>query len=124
MEQAIRQWNPGAPVFRAWVEPKAWVENRSGREYAIAERPFDRAGGLLRPGKSTVVPAALWNAWESNVPTGWSSTITTATALMKCKRLAQSASAKGAQALVTTEKDAVNLCDDCDDLAIRCRCSG
>ena len=43
IERLARRWNPRAPVFRAAVEPLAWVENRTGRPLPLSERPFERA---------------------------------------------------------------------------------
>jgi len=52
IERQLRRWNVCAPVFRAAVEPLAWVEHRTGRQHSPAERPFERAGvfcGLGNP---------------------------------------------------------------------------
>ena len=115
VERAVRQWNPQAPVFRAWVEPRAWVENCTGREYGIGERPFGRAAafcGLGNPQsfrrtlEGLGLDLAEWVEFEDHHryrP-------------HEVRRLSQSAMAEGAVALVTSEKDAVNLCESCEDL--------
>src|SRR6185369_11444408 len=46
VEHAARQWNPRAPIFRAWVEPQVWVEYASGKEYGLENPPFQRAAGF------------------------------------------------------------------------------
>jgi tetraacyldisaccharide 4'-kinase len=115
VERAIRRWNPRAPVFRAWVEPQAWVENRTGREYPIGERQFGRAAAFCGLGnhqsfrrtlEALGLDLALWVEFDDHHryrP-------------QEVQRLSQSAVAEGAVALVTSEKDAVNLCESLEDL--------
>ncbi len=115
IERQVRRCNPSAPIFRASVEPRAWVEHRTGREFAISARPFDRAGafcGLGNPQSFRRTLAALgvdpvdWVEFEDHHryrP-------------HELSRLAAQMGSRGAGALVTTEKDAVNLCEDCHDL--------
>ncbi len=115
VERAVRQWNPGAPVFRARVEPRFWVENRTGREYGIQERPFRRAGafcGLGNPHsfrrtlEGLGLDLADWIEFDDHHRYRPQEAV----------RISQSAASEGADALVTSEKDAVNLCESCDDL--------
>ena len=115
VERAVRRWNPKAPVFRAWVEPQAWVENRTGREYGIGDRPFGRVlafCGLGNPQsfRRTLerlgLDLAEWVEFDDHHryrP-------------QEVQHLSRGAMDEGASALVTSEKDAVNLCEDCDDL--------
>jgi tetraacyldisaccharide 4'-kinase len=115
VERAVRQWNPQAPVFRAWVEPQAWVENRTGREYAIGDRPFGRSAAFCGLGNPQSFRRTLervgvdlvdWVEFEDHHryrP-------------QEVQHLSKGAMDEGAAALVTSEKDAVNLCEDCDDL--------
>jgi len=115
VERAVRQWNPNAPVFRAWVEPQAWVENRTGREYAIGDRPFARAAAFCGLGNPQSFRRTLerlgldlaeWVEFEDHHryrP-------------QEVQHLSKGAMAEGAVALVTSEKDAVNLCESSDDL--------
>ncbi|MBZ5621138.1 MAG: tetraacyldisaccharide 4'-kinase [Acidobacteriia bacterium] len=115
IERAVRQWNTQAPVFRAWIEPQAWVEHRTGREFGIAERPFGRVAGFCGLGnpqsfrrtlEGLGVDVADWVEFDDHHryrP-------------QELHRISQYSMARGATALVTTEKDAVNLCEGCDDL--------
>ncbi len=115
VEREVRRWNSRAPVFRAWVEPQVWVENRTGQEYGIGERPFDRTAAFCGLGNPQSFRRTLeglglnlveWVEFEDHHryrP-------------QEVQRLTQSALAQGAMALVTSEKDAVNLCESCDDL--------
>ncbi|HTS30297.1 MAG TPA: tetraacyldisaccharide 4'-kinase [Bryobacteraceae bacterium] len=115
VERAVRQWNRAAPVFRAWVEPRFWVEHRTRREYHIGERPFGRGlafCGLGNPQsfrrtlEGLGLELADWVEFDDHHryrP-------------QEMQRLAQSALAQDATVLLTSEKDAVNLCDEADDL--------
>jgi tetraacyldisaccharide 4'-kinase len=115
IERQVRRWNLRAPVFRAGVEPQAWVEHRTGRQHSPVERPFERAGvfcGLGNPEafrrtlqRLGVEPVA-WVDFEDHHryrP-------------RELRHISQEMRAQGATALVTTEKDVMNLCESSDDL--------
>jgi 3-deoxy-D-manno-octulosonic-acid transferase len=115
IERTVRQFNPGAPVFRGTVEPLEWVEHRSGKGFPVAARPFGPAAafcglgnplGFCRTLEKLGVEPLDWVEFEDHHryrP-------------HEVRRVARSAEAKGAAALVTTEKDTLNLCEQCDDL--------
>ena len=115
IERQVRAWNPAAPIFRARLAPEAWVEHRTGRRFPIAERPFNAAGafcGLGNPQsfhralESLRVPLADWLEFNDHHRYRAS----------ELRHLAQQFHAKGAGAVLTTQKDAVNLCDEADAL--------
>lgn len=115
IEHELRRWNQRAPVFRAMVEPHAWVDHSTGRRLAVAPNPFSRAGvfcGLGNPEsfrrtlQAMGVDIAHWIDFEDHHryrP-------------QELRHIAHQMAACGATALVTTEKDAVNLCETCDEL--------
>jgi 3-deoxy-D-manno-octulosonic-acid transferase len=115
IERLVSRWNPRAPIFRALVEPVAWVEHRTGREFAPAEAPFRRAGAFCGVGNpqsfrrtlaGLEIETAEWIEFEDHHryrP-------------RELRRIVQKARDEGAAALVTTEKDAINMCEDCDEL--------
>jgi tetraacyldisaccharide 4'-kinase len=115
IERQVRRWKVRAPVFRAGVEPQAWVEHRTSRQHSPAERPFERAGvfcGLGNPEafrrtleRMGVEPVA-WLDFEDHHRYR----------ARELRRISQEMSAQGATALVTTEKDVMNLCESSDDL--------
>jgi tetraacyldisaccharide 4'-kinase len=115
IERQVRRWNVRAPIFRAGVKPQAWAEHRTGRQYSPAEQPFERAGvfcGLGNPeafrrtlGRMGVEPVA-WVDFEDHHRYR----------ARELRRISQQMSAHGATALVTTEKDVMNLCESPDDL--------
>jgi tetraacyldisaccharide 4'-kinase len=111
IENVVRRYNSRAPIFRAGVEPRAWVDPARGRELPLHEPPFHRAGVFCGLGN----PLAFRRTLESlgvapvdvvefadhhrYVP-------------HELRRLAEQMAARGATALVTTEKDAANLCKE------------
>jgi len=113
--RAVGRWNPRAAVFRASVEPRAWVEIGTGKRFLPADRPFDRAGAFCGLGNPATFRRSLdgmgvqvvdWIEFDDHHryrP-------------RELRHIAQQVAAKGAAALVTTEKDAVNLCDEAGEL--------
>jgi tetraacyldisaccharide 4'-kinase len=113
-ERMVRQWNPGAPVFRTAVEPEAWIDT-AGRTHSIATPPFTRAGGFCGLGnpqsfRRTLerlgVDLAAWVEFGDHHhyrP-------------RELRHMAHEFAALGATAAVTTEKDAVNLCEGVTEL--------
>jgi tetraacyldisaccharide 4'-kinase len=111
----VHRWNPQAPVFRSSVEPRAWVEHATGERFGVAERPFGRAGafcGLGNPAsfrhtlETLGVEIADWIEFDDHHryrP-------------RELRHMAQQMAANGATALVTTQKDAINLCEDTAEL--------
>jgi 3-deoxy-D-manno-octulosonic-acid transferase len=115
IESALRCYNPKAPVFCARVGPRAWVEHSTGREFPVAERPFERAGVICGLGnplsfrrtlESLGVVAVDWVEFPDHHRYRPD----------ELRRVAQQAATRGATVLVTTEKDAMNLPDDWEPL--------
>jgi 3-deoxy-D-manno-octulosonic-acid transferase len=115
VERAVRLWNPRAPIFLARIHPEWWVENRTGRKIPTEEMKLVRAGvfcGLGNPRTfyrtldtlgARYVDCVEFEDHHRYLPD-------------ELKRIAEQFRRKGAMALVTTEKDAVNLCDGADEL--------
>jgi tetraacyldisaccharide 4'-kinase len=115
VEKVIRRVNSSAPIFRAGVRPHAWVEHAAGTRYAADAAPFGKAAAFCGLGNPDAfrrtlqrlgVPPAEWVVFEDHHryrP-------------HELKRIAEQSIARGATALVTTEKDVVNLCEGWRDL--------
>jgi tetraacyldisaccharide 4'-kinase len=115
IERAVRHWNPIVPIFRARIEPKSWVDHRTGRYFPTAEMRPDSAGAFCALGN----PQSFYSTLES-----------LGVHPVDCvefedhhryranelERIAQHLHRTGAKSLVTTEKDAINLPDGSDDL--------
>lgn len=115
IEHVVRQWNPGAPVFRASIEPLAWVAQASGESRPVADRPFERAAvfcGLGNPEsfRRTLEQMGIdpvdWVDFDDHHRYRPA----------ELRRLAHHAELRQADAVITTEKDAVNLCESAADL--------
>jgi 3-deoxy-D-manno-octulosonic-acid transferase len=115
IERAVRRWNPRAPVFRARIHPEWWVEHRTGRKIPTEEMKLVRAGvfcGLGNPRTFYRTLDALGARYVDCVEFEDHHRYRPD----ELKRIAEQFRHKGAMALVTTEKDAVNLCDEADEL--------
>jgi tetraacyldisaccharide 4'-kinase len=115
IERQVRRWNGRAPVFRASVEAQAWVEHRTDRRHAPAERPFERAGMFCGLGNPEAFRRTLERMGVK--PVGWVDFEDHHRYHPReLRRIAEGMIGQGATALVTTEKDVMNLCEACDDL--------
>jgi tetraacyldisaccharide 4'-kinase len=115
IERVVRQWNPRVPVLRAWMEPEAWVEHKTGARFPLEQAPFGPAGvfcglgnpqSFLRTLQRMGVRVVGSVEFDDHHRYGPRELLYTAYQLQ----------AKGATALVITEKDSVNLCEGCDEL--------
>ena len=111
IEHALRRWNRVAPVFRAGVEAREWVENDTGRRIPIADTPFERTAAFCGLGNPQTFRRTLLRLGID--PVAWVDFEDHHRYRPhELRRISHVAQASRAQALVTTEKDAVNLCDD------------
>jgi 3-deoxy-D-manno-octulosonic-acid transferase len=111
IERRLRFHNPQAPIFRARLEPCAWLDCLTGERHSLREPPFERPAAFCGVGnpqsfrlilESLGMPLVDWLEFGDHHryrP-------------HEMKRLRAQALHKGAAALVTTAKDAVNLCED------------
>ena len=110
LERQLRRYNSRAPVFRARSVPACWVEAATGRCVPVAQFPFSRVGAFCGLGN----PESFWLMLES-----LGLKLATAVAFgdhhryqaRELRGLAHQFAGFKAQAAVTTEKDAINLCD-------------
>ncbi len=115
VETVVRRFNLRAPVFHACVAPRAWVDHRSGATHPAASPPFSRAAafcGLGNPAsfRRTLerLPLQLvdWVQFEDHHRYR----------IHELRRIAHQSVLRGAEALVTTEKDTANLGEDWEHL--------
>jgi tetraacyldisaccharide 4'-kinase len=115
IETEARRRNPRVPIFRADIVPRAWVEHRTGREVPVAEPPFERAAAFCGLGNPQAFRRTLASIGAN--PVDWVEFEDHHKYRPhEIARIASHARARGAAALLTTGKDAVNLCPGCDDL--------
>ncbi len=110
IERKLREYNPAAPVFRTTTIAGPWVEFTTGHEYHSADLAGERAIAFCGLGN----PESFWQMLDAlsvkpieSLDYGDHHSYTPA----ELRRLAQSATEHHATVLLTTEKDAVNLCE-------------
>jgi tetraacyldisaccharide 4'-kinase len=120
IERELRKHNRRAPILRAWVVPEAWVDCESGERFPPTELPYSKVAAFC----ALANPASFWGTLAAlgYRPVGqrnladhhryrpW-----------EVRRLAAEARARGAEALLTTEKDRMNLCDQAGSLVAPAR---
>jgi len=113
IEREVRTWNPGAPVFRASVAPEYWVENRTGKPVeALPGRRVAMFCGLGNPRSFQCTLDAMELDVVDRVEFEDHHRYRPSEMILMARRFHE----QGAEAVVTTEKDSVNLCQDADDL--------
>jgi tetraacyldisaccharide 4'-kinase len=115
VEQVLRLHNPRAPIFKARVSPEFWVDLQSGERIPPESLPFARVAafcGLASPasfwrtlGSLGYQPARLWGFGDHHRYRP-----------AELSRLGAAARQLGVDALLTTEKDAMNLCEQAASL--------
>ncbi len=108
IERLIRRYNHSAPIFRCKMIPREWV--RLGASDVQPAQIFHRVGAFCALGS----PNSFWRTLdELGLEVAFRETFRDhhAYSLSDLQRLAARASAQSVEALVTTEKDLMNLCD-------------
>lgn len=111
LEARIRAANPSVPVFRSSVRPTHWVEADFTAAVDLKAFPFSRVGAFCGLGN----PRSFWRTLSDlqlNIAFRWAFGDHHSYHPAEMLRLAELARRGGAEAIVTTEKDALNLCED------------
>ncbi len=129
IERRLRLYNERAPIFHAAVVPECWVEHGSGRRFCLDELKHVRAVAFCGLGN----PQSFWSTLRGlNIEPSLRRTFRDHHRYQpdEIRRLAREFVATGAKVAVTTEKDAINLCESAANLMsplqlcwlkIRCR---
>jgi tetraacyldisaccharide 4'-kinase len=113
IERLVRRYNAKAPIFRCRTVPREWVEFEGG---ASPDPPFRRVAAFCGLG----TPASFWNTLvqlDLDIVSTWAFEDHHAYRAEDLRRLKRQAQAAGAEVLVTTEKDIMNLCEGAAQLA-------
>ncbi|MFN7932363.1 MAG: tetraacyldisaccharide 4'-kinase [Bryobacteraceae bacterium] len=111
LERKLHEYNPEAPVFYARMEGVAWVNHATGKTKppeGFHETPVAAFCGLGNP-------ASFWSTLEGlaiQPRFRWAFGDHSLYRVGQLRRLAHHAKAEGAKALLTTEKDVINLPED------------
>lgn len=107
----IRKYNAQAPIFRSRVVPELWVDAVTGQTWNARGLPFARAAAFCGLGN----PASFWRTLAAlGIRPAFRAVFPDHHAYRgeELRRLALRAQESGAQALLTTQKDAANLCEN------------
>jgi tetraacyldisaccharide 4'-kinase len=116
IERLVRRYNARAPLFRCRVVPREWVELDGGAASALASVPFHRVAAFCGLGE----PQSFWKTLAQlnlDVVSTWAFDDHHAYKPEDLRRLRQQAQTAGAEVLVTTEKDIMNLREGAAQLA-------
>jgi tetraacyldisaccharide-1-P 4'-kinase len=105
IERLIRRYNAQAPVFRSRVVPRHWVNVETGRAVDVSAAKFGRVAAFCGLGS----PRSFWRTLEElGIEVVFRQTFRDHHRYRpeELKKLAGKA-----EVLVTTEKDAMNLCE-------------
>jgi tetraacyldisaccharide 4'-kinase len=108
IESILRAHNERAPIFRSRIVPKRWVDVASGAGFDIAERKFTSVAAFC----GLANPSSFWRTLDAlgvAAPLRWDFSDHHVYCPAELRRLAAHAVVMGGDALVTTEKDAMNL---------------
>jgi tetraacyldisaccharide 4'-kinase len=116
IERVLRTYNTQAPVFRARVVPLLWRQLDSDHPIPVAAAPFRSVAAFC----GLANPDTFWRTLdrlELNIVYRWRFSDHHRYQPKELRRLAFRAADSGADALVTTEKDATNLFDTASSIA-------
>jgi 3-deoxy-D-manno-octulosonic-acid transferase len=116
IERVLRRYNPAAPIFRARIRPDHWIR-LPGQHVGLAEAPFRRVAAFCGLGN----PESFWTTLhelELDVVFRWHFGDHHSYRTFELRRFVLRAFEAGADAVVTTEKDAVNLPDNAAELTL------
>ena len=110
LARTVRRYNPHAPVFHARAVPECWVQAAGARRIPARELPHSRVAAFCGLGN----PESFWRTLDllgirsvDRVAFGDHHTYRP----REMRRLAQQFQAAKAEAVLTTEKDVINLCE-------------
>ncbi|HTM12225.1 MAG TPA: tetraacyldisaccharide 4'-kinase [Bryobacteraceae bacterium] len=109
LERQLRRYSD-APVYRCRVTPRQWVDVNSTLGIPVTEAPFRKVAAFCGLGN----PRSFWSTLEElklDLVFHWAFGDHHSYRPGELQRLLAQAQDCGAEALVTTEKDALNLCD-------------
>lgn len=108
IESVLRRYNKDAPIFHSRVAPQRWHEFRSETSIAADTPPFSRVAAFC----GLANPNAFWRTLEElglHIVYRWSFGDHHRYHMDELKRLIAHAVDSGAEAIVTTEKDLMNI---------------
>ena len=117
IEHEIRRWNSRAPIFRARLQVREWVNAATGESYPPDQPPFRQPGAFCGLGNPQSFRRTL--AQRGIQPVAWEEFEDHHRYRPhEVMRLRRSFEHLGADAMVTTEKDVVNLPETAEGMPV------
>jgi 3-deoxy-D-manno-octulosonic-acid transferase len=110
VEKLVRRYNGTSPIFRSRIAPREWVDLEWGTSRPVDAVDARRVAAFCGLGS----PAGFWQTLRQlglEVVYAWPFGDHHRYQPQELQRVSRQAVAAGAEALVTTEKDVMNLCD-------------
>jgi 3-deoxy-D-manno-octulosonic-acid transferase len=110
-EQFLRRYNSRAPVFHARAQPEAWVSAANGETVAIDALPYSRVAAFCGLGN----PEYFWHTLAAlglHAAARIEFEDHHAYSPRELRYMGRQFRDDGVEAVITTEKDLVNLCED------------
>jgi tetraacyldisaccharide 4'-kinase len=110
LRRCVRNFNPEAPIYVSRIAPREWIDYESRTARRVTEVKLGRVAAFCGLGN----PRAFWQTLdelEIEVAFRWAFRDHHHYRPAELERLAKQAAHCGAETLVTTEKDIINLCD-------------
>jgi 3-deoxy-D-manno-octulosonic-acid transferase len=120
LKKMLRGLNPEAPIYTARVVPRYWFDYQSSVMSPVADMKFGPVAVFCGLGN----PRSFWRTLEEleiEVAFRWAFPDHHHYRPPELERLAKQAVACGAETLLTTEKDMINLCDHATDIVAPCK---
>jgi len=115
LERQLRRFNRSAPIFRCRVAPREWVDVHSTLAAPITQPGFTKVAAFCGLGN----PRSFWSTLEElklDLVFHWAFGDHHSYSPTELQRLLAQAQTCGAEAIVTTEKDALNLCNGASEI--------
>jgi len=119
LRRSLREFNPEAPIYISHIAPREWVDYASGASTPVADAKLGKVAAFCGLGN----PRAFWQTLEelqTEVVFRWAFGDHHRYRPAELERLVQQARDFGAEILVTTEKDMINLCDHVSAIIAPC----
>jgi len=110
-EHFLRRYNPRAPVFHARAQPEAWISADTGESVPADRLPYARVAAFCGLGN----PGYFWSTLESlglNLAAHIEFEDHHTYSPQELRYMGRHFRDEAVEAVVTTEKDLVNLCED------------
>ncbi|MDP8990300.1 MAG: tetraacyldisaccharide 4'-kinase, partial [Acidobacteriota bacterium] len=115
LERQLRRYNRHAPIFRCRVVPREWVDVHSTLAAPARQLGFTKVAAFCGLGN----PRSFWSTLEDlkvDLVFHWAFGDHHSYSPTELRRILAQAKSCGAEAIVTTEKDALNLCDGASEI--------